>query len=149
MPFAALWLPSGPVNPNSRSFRIGPDHSRTPRRNRAVACSRKFRQSHLRPSDRPANVPGHASDSSRHRHSRYSLPDCSPLPLAQIGSPQMPALLSRIIFFNTPLLGVHRACCRSHLSKIKSGRGLASRIRNACCIEKCACRISSDSKACF
>jgi hypothetical protein len=31
----------------------------------------------------------------------------------------MPALLSRIIFFDTRLLGIHRGCFQSHLVKSK------------------------------
>src|SRR4029077_6155642 len=45
----------------------------------------------------------------------------SPLPIAEVWSPQVPALFLRIIFFNPPLFGVHGACCRSHLAKSKSG----------------------------
>src|SRR5207247_9733174 len=47
----------------------------------------------------------------------------SPLPVAKIWSPQVPALFSRIIFFDPPSLGVHGGCCRSHLPKSKSGGG--------------------------
>src|SRR5690348_11928144 len=57
---------------------------------------------------------------------------CPPLPFANVRSPQMPAPFPQIIFFDPPLLGIHRGCFRSHLTKSKlSGRALLSPIRNS------------------
>src|SRR6267142_4227869 len=49
----------------------------------------------------------------------------SPLPVAKVWSPQVPALFLRIIFFNPPLFSVHGESCRLHSGKSKSGMTLS------------------------